>query len=43
VILVLTLLGFLLFLAVISLKRFLIPWHESVVGVEQGTGEQATT
>jgi hypothetical protein len=32
---VLTLLGFALFLAVIGLKRFLIPWHESVVGTEQ--------
>jgi len=35
VIVVLTLLGFALFLAVIGLKRFLIPWHESVVGTEQ--------
>jgi NitT/TauT family transport system permease protein len=32
VIVVLTLLGFLLFLAVVALKRFLIPWHESVLG-----------
>jgi NitT/TauT family transport system permease protein len=30
VILVLTILGFALFLAVVGLKRFLIPWHESV-------------
>lgn len=37
VILVLTLMGFALFLAVIGLKRFLIPWHESVVGSEQAT------
>jgi NitT/TauT family transport system permease protein len=29
VILVLTLFGFLLYLAVIALKRFLIPWHDS--------------
>jgi NitT/TauT family transport system permease protein len=35
VIIVLTLLGFLLFLAIIGLKRFLIPWHESVVGTDQ--------
>jgi NitT/TauT family transport system permease protein len=32
VIIVLTALGFALFLAVVGLKRFLIPWHESVVG-----------
>ena len=31
VILVLTLLGFLLYLAVIVLKRFLIPWHASTI------------
>jgi NitT/TauT family transport system permease protein len=37
VIVVLTVLGFALFLAVVSLKRFLIPWHESVVGTEQVT------
>jgi NitT/TauT family transport system permease protein len=35
VIVVLTLLGFALFLAVVGLKRFLIPWHESVVGAER--------
>jgi NitT/TauT family transport system permease protein len=35
VIIVLTLLGFLLFLAVVGLKRFLIPWHESVVGSDR--------
>lgn len=34
VIVVLTLLGLLLFLAVVMLKRFLIPWHESVVGTQ---------
>ncbi|MGZ4408556.1 MAG: ABC transporter permease [Gaiellaceae bacterium] len=32
VIVVLTLLGLLLFLGVVALKRFLIPWHESVLG-----------
>jgi NitT/TauT family transport system permease protein len=32
VIIVLTALGFALFLAVVALKRFLIPWHESVIG-----------
>lgn len=37
VIVVLTLLGFILFLAVFGLKRLLIPWHESVVGTEQAT------
>jgi NitT/TauT family transport system permease protein len=37
VILVLTLMGFALFLAVVGLKRFLIPWHESVVGSEKAT------
>jgi NitT/TauT family transport system permease protein len=37
VILVLTLMGFALFLAVVALKRFLIPWHESVVGSEKAT------
>jgi NitT/TauT family transport system permease protein len=31
VILVLTLFGFLLYLAVIALKRFLIPWHDSTI------------
>jgi NitT/TauT family transport system permease protein len=31
VIVVLTVLGLLLFLAVVALKRFLIPWHESVL------------
>src|SRR5919109_498447 len=31
VILCLTLFGFVLYLAVVTLKRFLIPWHESVV------------
>ena len=35
VIVVLTALGFGLFLAIIGLKRFLIPWHESVVGSDQ--------
>jgi NitT/TauT family transport system permease protein len=34
VIVVLTLLGLLFFLAVVALKRFLIPWHESVIGTE---------
>jgi hypothetical protein len=29
--------GFALFLAVVALKRFLIPWHESVVGSEKAT------
>jgi NitT/TauT family transport system permease protein len=37
VIVVLTALGFALFLIVVSVKRFLIPWHESVVGTEQVT------
>jgi NitT/TauT family transport system permease protein len=32
VILVLTLFGFLLYLAVVALKRFLIPWHDSTIG-----------
>ena len=31
VILVLTLFGFLLYLAVVVLKRFLIPWHDSTI------------
>jgi NitT/TauT family transport system permease protein len=31
VILVLTLFGFLLYLAVVALKRFLIPWHDSAI------------
>jgi NitT/TauT family transport system permease protein len=31
VILVLTLFGFLLYLAVVALKRFLIPWHDSTI------------
>jgi hypothetical protein len=31
VILVLTLFGFLLYLAVVALKRFLIPWHDSTM------------
>jgi NitT/TauT family transport system permease protein len=35
VIIVLTALGFALFLAVVGLKRFLIPWHESVVGANR--------
>ena len=30
-ILVLTLFGFLLYLAVVALKRFLIPWHDSAI------------
>jgi NitT/TauT family transport system permease protein len=34
VIVVLTLLGLLFFLAVVALKRLLIPWHESVIGTE---------
>lgn len=34
VIVVLTVLGLLLFLAVVALKKFLIPWHESVIGTE---------
>ena len=37
VILILTLIGFALFLAVIGLKRFMIPWHESVVGADQAS------
>lgn len=37
VIVAFTVLGFLLFLAVVSLKRFLIPWHESVLGGERVT------
>ena len=35
VILVLTLLGFLLYLAVVVLKRFLIPWHASTIDSTQ--------
>jgi NitT/TauT family transport system permease protein len=35
VIVVLTALGFALFLAVVALKRFLIPWHESVIGSDR--------
>jgi NitT/TauT family transport system permease protein len=35
VIIVLTALGFALFLAVVALKRFLIPWHESVIGSDR--------
>jgi NitT/TauT family transport system permease protein len=31
VIFVLTLFGFLLYLAVVALKRFLIPWHDSTI------------
>jgi NitT/TauT family transport system permease protein len=31
VIVVLTLFGFLLYLAVVALKRFLIPWHDSAI------------
>lgn len=38
VIVAFTVLGFVLYLAVISLKRLLIPWHESVL-----SGERATT
>jgi NitT/TauT family transport system permease protein len=34
VIVVLTVLGLLFFLAVVALKRFLIPWHESVLGTQ---------
>ncbi|MGH3328779.1 MAG: ABC transporter permease [Streptomycetales bacterium] len=37
VIVVLTLLGFSLFLGVIGLKRLFIPWHESVVGTDHAT------
>ncbi|MGH3342305.1 MAG: ABC transporter permease [Carbonactinosporaceae bacterium] len=37
VIVVLTLLGFALFLGVIGLKRLFIPWHESVVGADHAT------
>jgi NitT/TauT family transport system permease protein len=35
VIVILTLIGFALFLAVIGLKRLMIPWHESVIGADQ--------
>jgi NitT/TauT family transport system permease protein len=35
VIVSLTLIGFALFLAVLGLKRMMIPWHESVIGAEQ--------
>jgi NitT/TauT family transport system permease protein len=35
VIMILTLIGFGLFLAVIGLKRFMIPWHESVLGSDR--------
>lgn len=37
VIVMLTLLGFLLFLGVIGLKRLFIPWHESVIGSDHAT------
>jgi NitT/TauT family transport system permease protein len=37
VIVILTLIGFGLFLAVIGLKRFMIPWHESVLGADQAS------
>jgi NitT/TauT family transport system permease protein len=37
VIVILTLIGFALFLAVIGLKRFMIPWHESVLGADQAS------
>lgn len=37
VIIVLTLLGFALFLAVVALKRLFIPWHESVSGADHST------
>jgi NitT/TauT family transport system permease protein len=37
VIVILTLIGLGLFLAVIGLKRFMIPWHESVVGADQAS------
>lgn len=37
VIVVLTLLGFALFLGVVGLKRLFIPWHESVEGSDQST------
>ncbi|MQA83931.1 MAG: ABC transporter permease subunit [Streptosporangiales bacterium] len=37
VIVILTLLGFALFLAVVALKRLFIPWHESVIGVDEST------
>jgi NitT/TauT family transport system permease protein len=35
VIVILTLIGFALFLAVLGLKRVMIPWHESVIGADQ--------
>ena len=35
VIVILTLIGFALFLAVLGLKRLMIPWHESVIGADQ--------
>jgi NitT/TauT family transport system permease protein len=37
VIVILTLIGFALFLAVLGLKRLFIPWHESVVGADEST------
>jgi NitT/TauT family transport system permease protein len=37
VIVALTLLGFILFLCVIGLKRVFIPWHESVIGTDATT------
>jgi NitT/TauT family transport system permease protein len=37
VIVLLTMVGFALFLAVIGLKRFMIPWHESVLGADRAT------
>jgi NitT/TauT family transport system permease protein len=37
VILVLTLFGFLLYLAVVALKRFLIPWHDSTADSTQAS------
>jgi NitT/TauT family transport system permease protein len=37
VIVVLTLFGFLLYLAVVALKRFLIPWHDSAINNAQAS------
>jgi NitT/TauT family transport system permease protein len=37
VIMILTLIGFALFLAVLGLKKLFIPWHESVAGADEST------
>jgi len=34
---VLTFFGFLLYLAVVALKRFLIPWHDSTIDTNRAS------